>query len=563
MLRKGKQSSITAALLLTVSLSVHVTAQVNTASFNSFEYKGMDARFNKKINPKTEYFNPILCGFYPDPSICRKGDDYYLVNSSFSFYPGIPVFHSKDLVNWTQTGHVLDRPSQLNLDGIRISGGIYAPAITYNKHNNTFYLITTCVDGIGNFVVKTKDPAKGWSDPILLPEVGGIDPSLFFDGDGKGYIVHNDAPKGTPQWDGHRAIWIQNYDVATDLTYGEKEVLIDGGSDKSAKPVWIEGPHLYKVNGYYYLMAAEGGTGENHSEVIFRSTNVKGPYVSYKRNPILTQRDLPANRLDKITSTGHADLIDTPEGKWYAVFLGCRPYKGDLYNTGRETFLLPVTWKDQFPIILEKEKAIPIVSQKSGLHPVKNTLSGNFTWQDEFTTNNLNSRWNFIRTPREEWWRIANGELTLDALPRTIYKVNNPAFIGYRQQHLNFGVQCEMSFTPHGEKELAGIVLYQNEKYNIVFGKSSKQGKNVILIEQSAGKTQKIAEYLIPESYKDSPVRFRVKGNNDKYSFHVSFDKGKQWIIIAENVDATNLSTSRAGGFVGTYIGMYATSNAN
>jgi len=563
MLRKGKHSFIVAALLLAVNLSVHVTAQVNTASFKSFEYKGMDARFNQKINSKTEYFNPILCGFYPDPSICRKGDNYYLVNSSFAFYPGIPVFHSKDLVNWTQIGYVLNRPSQLNLDRIRISGGIYAPAITYNKHNNTFYLITTCVDGIGNFVVKTKDPAKGWSDPILLSEVEGIDPSFFFDEDGKGYIVHNDIPQGAPQWDGHRAIWIHNYDVATDRTYGEKKVLIDGGSDRGTKPVWIEGPHLYKVNGYYYLMAAEGGTGENHSEVIFRSTNVKGPYISYKENPILTQRDLPASRLNKITSTGHADLIDTPDGKWYAVFLGCRPYKSDLYNTGRETFLLPVTWKDEYPVILEKGKAIPVISKKDGVHPAKNTLSGNFTWKDEFTTNTLNLRWNFIRTPREEWWKIANGELTLDALPLSIYEINNPAFIGCRQQHIEFEVQCEMSFASHREKELAGIALYQNEKYNIVFGKSSKQGKNIILIEQSAGKTQKIAEYFIPKLYKDVPVRFKIKGNNDKCCFHVSFDKGKQWIRIAENIDVTNLSTSRAGGFVGTYIGMYATSSAN
>lgn len=141
--------------------------------------------------------NPILGGFYPDPSICRKGDDYFLVNSSFSYYPGVPIFHSKDLVNWKPLGHVLNRPSQLNLDGIRLSGGIYAPAIQYNPHNDMFYMITTCVDGIGNFLVKTDNPMKGeWSDPILLPQVGGIDPSLFFDDNGKGYIVNNDAPEG-------------------------------------------------------------------------------------------------------------------------------------------------------------------------------------------------------------------------------------------------------------------------------------------------------------------------------------------------------------------------------
>lgn len=150
------------------------------ARFEFFHYQGEDSRFNHSFDSAHEYLNPIIAGFYPDPSICRKGEDYYLVNSSFAYYPGIPIFHSRDLVNWEQIGHVLDRPSQLQLDSIRLDGGIYAPAITYNPFNNTFYLVTTCVDGIGNFIVKTQNPHQGWSKPIPLPKVGGIDPSLFF-----------------------------------------------------------------------------------------------------------------------------------------------------------------------------------------------------------------------------------------------------------------------------------------------------------------------------------------------------------------------------------------------
>ncbi|GAE83498.1 beta-xylosidase [Bacteroides reticulotermitis JCM 10512] len=214
---------------------------IGEASFDFFEYQGEDAIFDPSINPDTEYRNPIMSGFYPDPSVCRKGEDYYMVHSSFAYYPGIPILHSRDLVHWEPIGHVLNRPSQLQLDSIRIDGGIYAPAISYNPANDTFYVVTTCVDGIGNFVVKAKDPRGEWSDPITLPAVGGIDPSLFFDEDGKAYLVHNDAPEGTPLYNGHRAIWIHNYDPATDQTFGEKQLIVDGGVDKSKQPIWVEG----------------------------------------------------------------------------------------------------------------------------------------------------------------------------------------------------------------------------------------------------------------------------------------------------------------------------------
>ena len=177
------------AFFLAAALGASLLAPAQTAQLPLFlSYGGNDTRFDKEIDRSRQYLNPILAGFYPDPSICRKGDTYYLVNSSFSFFPGVPIFTSKDLVNWTQLGHVLDRKSQLPLDRQNVSGGIFAPAITYNEKNKTFYMITTNV-GAGNFFVKTKDPAKGWSEPIYLPKVGGIDPSFFFDKDGRGYIV--------------------------------------------------------------------------------------------------------------------------------------------------------------------------------------------------------------------------------------------------------------------------------------------------------------------------------------------------------------------------------------
>lgn len=550
-------------LFCLVAIGMISCSQINKATFSYFEYRGMDQRFEQKIDVQKEYFNPIFSGFYPDPSICRKGDTYFLVHSSFSYYPGVPIFYSTDLVNWKQIGHVLNRPSQLQLnEGIRLSGGIYAPAIEYNEYNDTFYMITTSVDGIGNFVVKTKDPmSNNWSDPIRLPNVGGIDPSLFFDNDGKAYIVHNDAPEGQPEWDGHRAVWIHNYDTEKDITFGEKKVILDGGVDRSTKPVWIEGPHIYKVNNRYYLMAAEGGTSVNHSEVILSSDNVKGPYTPYENNPILTQRNLPEPRPDIVTSVGHADLIDTPEGDWYAVFLGCRPYQGNHYNTGRETFLLPVKWENEYPIILEKDAPVPTIVSKSNLKTKTNYHTGNFIWRDNFTSKNLSDEWLFIRTPTEQWWNLTNEQLEIHPINKNIFEVVQPAFIGRRQQHLCFEAETELNFSPSNEKEIAGLVCYQNESHNFVFGKTLKNGKLIIIVDRSEGVVKRISEKEVPQNYKNSSIKLKITGERDQYSFFVSYDSGLTWEAIASKINARNLSTESAGGFTGVTLGMYASKN--
>jgi alpha-N-arabinofuranosidase len=303
--------------------------------------------------------NPILPGFYPDPSICRVGEDYYLVNSSFSYFPGVPIFHSTDLISWVQIGHILDRPSQLNLSEQGISQGIYAPAIRNNK--GTFYMITTLIGGDGgNFFVTAENPAGPWSDPVWLKEIEGIDPSFFFDEDGKAYIINNGPPpENNPLYNGHRALWLQEFDLTAQKLTGERKIIVNAGTDISRKPIWIEGPHLFKNKGYYYLLAAEGGTGLDHSEVIFRSKSIWGPYEVYSGNPILSQRDLPADRISPVTCAGHADMVQTADGDWVAVFLACQPYSEDFFNTGRQTFFNKVDWSGEWPVILEKGLAIP------------------------------------------------------------------------------------------------------------------------------------------------------------------------------------------------------------
>ena len=531
-----------------------------TAKFDYFRYEGKDAWFDEKIDHNKQFYNPIVAGFYPDPSICRKGDTYYLVHSSFSFYPGVPIFISKDLVNWTQIGHVLDRPTQLNLDGLDISAGIFAPAIEYNKYNDTFYMITTSTWGIGNFYVKTKDPSKGWSDPILLPEVKGIDPSFFFDEDGKGYIVHNDEPENGPDWSQQRTIRIHEFDVENDKTIGKSKEIVRGGVNPADKPIWIEAPHLYKIGGQYYLMCAEGGTSDWHSEVIFRSKDPWGPFVPAKYNPILTQRDLPENRTHKITNAGHADMIETQEGEWWAVFLACRPYEDNMFNTGRETFLLPGKWENGFPIILPKGEQIPIVVDKNNLTPETNYLTGNFVYNQEFNEDKLDYSWIYIRTPHEDFYTTGDGALNIKPLPVSIEEKKSPAVVLRRQQHTDFDLETQLEFIPKTENDFAGLTLFQHEEYQFLFGKTILDGKESLVLYRIEKSKEVLASLALDKKDLDSPIKLKVEGKGRYYDFLYSFD-GNEWKTLVSKADASNLSTEKSKGFVGVCLGLYATSN--
>ncbi len=343
-----------------IGLYLPGASATDAVEFDWFRYDTPPALYEVE---ETQFKNPVLPGYYPDPSITRKGDDYYLVNSSFSYTPGLPVFHSKNLTDWKLVGYALDRASQTSFAGLGISRGIFAPTLRY--HDGVFYLITTAVDSGGNFILTATDPAGPWSEPVWLPEVGGIDPDIFFDDNGKAYIAHNDAPPGEPLYNGHRAIWLWEFDLTTmKVVPSSRKLLVNGGVDISQKPVWIEGPHIYKKDGWYYLTCAEGGTGPQHSQVVFRTRSLSEAFVPYQNNPILTQRDLPLPRPDAVDAAGHADFIQGPDGRWWSVFLATRPYLNDWYNTGRETFLLPMTWQAGWPMILPSGKPIPVTLPK-------------------------------------------------------------------------------------------------------------------------------------------------------------------------------------------------------
>lgn len=530
--------------------------QKKEATFSYFSYTGEDPRFEKNIDNQNEYFNPILAGYYPDPSVTKKGDKYYLVNSSFSYFPGVPIFESTDLVNWKQIGHVLDRESQLNLEGLGVSDGIFAPAINYNPHNDTFYIITTLVGKGGNFFVKTKDPSQGWSDPVWLPAVDGIDPSFLFDEDGKAYIVHNAPVNGEPRYDGDRAIRLLYFDVENDTTIGEPLEILRSGTHVRENPIWIEGPHLYHIGDWYYLMCAEGGTEEDHSEVILRSKSPEGPWEEYSQNPILTQREgLPYDRPDKVTSTGHADIIQDNNGDWWGVFLGCLPYEGNFYNTGRNTFMLPVEWKDGWPIILEKETPVATVVEKENLNPEQNHLTGNFSYVDNFKEDTLGPEWVYVRNPVSDPYQLSEAGLTLKPSPGNIYQKEPQSTVFHRQQHTNFIAETELEFVPKSEKDLAGMVLFQNEDFNFVFGKTIENGEEVLVLTRKERDEEKLASIPV----KEDKIKLKVEGKGKNYSFYYQPSNTQEWLPVATDVDATNLSTAKARGFVGTMIGLYST----
>lgn len=529
------------------------------ARFDGLSYEGRDAVFDQIKTGPMDYLNPILPGYYPDPSIERVGDDYYLVNSSFTHFPGLPVWHSKDMVHWTQIANAVDRPSQADFGKLEVSRGLFAPAISY--HDGTYYIINTCVDCVEdtkeNFIITGTNPAGPWSEPITL-NFEGIDPSIYFE-NGKAYIVNNGPPDGAPLYNGHRAIWMQEYDIAAQKMVGPRKVVVNGGADIKTKPIWVEGPHLYHINGWYYLICAEGGTSEYHAEVIFRSKKLWGPYESYKGNPILTQRDLPEGRTFPVTSTGHADLVQTQKGQWYAVFLGTRPYQDKFYNTGRETFMLPVTWKNGWPIILKKSEAVPFtvkrpnLPQEAGPQP----HAGNFAFNDTFDKP-LGLEWVMIRTPHEKWYSVEGGELNVKARPVAIGDNANPSFIARRQQHANAVVTTTMRFDPKIDGERAGLVAFQSSNAFYFLGAVREGGAVKVCVTKRGGAAEPAQGSVVacaPAPQGALNLKVDIKGGTADFFYGTAAD---QWTALAKGADVTILSTRKAGGFVGTVIGPYA-----
>ncbi len=482
------------------------------------------------------YTNPIIPGFYPDPSICRVGEDYFLVNSSFEYFPGVPVFHSRDLAHWQQIGHCLTRPSQLPLESARVSGGIYAPTIRY--HAGLFYMITTNVDGGGHFFVTAADPAGPWSEPVWL-EGEGIDPSLFFDHDGKVYFSHTGAG----------GIHQSQIDARSGQILTQPRLIWSGTG--GAHP---EGPHLYKIDGFYYLLIAEGGTEYGHMITIARSESPWGPWESCPHNPILTHRSLN----HPIQGAGHADLFADQHGRWWMVFLAFRP-KGytPAYNLGRETFLTPVAWTpDGWPLV---NGGKPVDLQMEA------TLPGGSTWPaeaelDDFVTTQPGLHWNYLRNPQMGNYDFTRrpGFVCLRGAAANLDAVDSPTWLGRRQRHFRCVASALMDFDPQVDSEEAGLTAYMNPLHHYEIGVTRRKRQRILFVRRRIGR---LSAVTFQRPVPSGKLVLSIRADTEEYHFGWAPEGGEMEWLYQVDAERRYLTTEVAGGFTGVYLAMYASGN--
>ena len=505
--------------------------------------------------PEKTFSNPLLPGFYPDPSICRVGEDYYMVTSSFVYFPGLPIFHSKDLVHWEQIGHGIHRPHQLDYKNCETSEGLWAPSIRY--HNGTFYIINTFVSkgreaDRDNYIITAKNPAGPWSDPVFVEGADGIDSSLFFDDDGSVWYVGNFISSEC-LYEGHHGIYLNELDPVTLQFKGERRIIWDG---KKTYSRWIEAPHIYKKDGWYYLLVAEGGTFINHSVQMARCRTIDGDYEICPRNPIVSHRHLPLEI--PIAVTGHADITDTQNGEWWMVLLAVRPYTGGHYNIGRETFMIPMVWdEDGWPRI---DNANGMVNERERLPRLPETIYPPLPASDNFESPVLQMQWNTIHPPLQTLYSLTErkGFLRLYTRPEVMEEICTPAFVGRRQQHKNFLAKTAMEFSPETDFQEAGLALVQDDRFHYLMTMRKKQGKTFLQLWETRNGIRSLKkEQEIKES---SRLYLSVQGHTDTYSFYYGYEE-QEMLPLVLCADGVLLSSDVNNGFTGTYLGMYASAN--
>lgn len=475
------------------------------------------------------YRNPVIPGFYPDPSVCRVGNDYYLVNSTFEYFPGVPIFHSKDLVNWQQIGHCLTRKSQLPLDNCGVSSGIYAPSIRY--HNGVFYMVTTNLNGVGNFYVTATDPAGEWSDPIRVRQ-GGIDPDIIFDG-GKTYFVTEG-----------QQIHLSEIDIKTGKLLTEPCAIWPGTGGR-----YPEAPHIYKKDGYYYLMIAEGGTEYGHKVTIARSRNIWGPYESNPANPILTHINQNAQN-NPIQGTGHADLIEAQDGSWWMVHLGFRPQSGSHHVLGRETFLTPVKWdKNAWPVVNGNgTTSIDMSCPTLPLHPFAEPSA-----LTTFNTTTLPLEWTFLRNPDSLNYCLNSkrkGILRLKGSDHSLNDLASPTFLGRRQQHINFTATAAIDGYNLKKNGRGGITIFMtNTSHYDLYLTPDKH----IELHCRLGNIDYTVRRL---PFSGKKICLRVEGS--AHFYHFSYSTDNTTYTPLGDLDTRYLSSESVGNFTGVFIALFA-----
>jgi alpha-N-arabinofuranosidase len=523
------------------------------------------------------FINPIINGGYPDPSIVRVENDFYIVNSSFEYFPALPIHHSKDLVNWELIGYGIDRPSQgtgkVNLYDVQQQGGIHAPSIRY--HDGLFYIVTTNVYSpidkskpteMVNFILTAKNPAGPWSDPYVIEGAPGIDPDIFFDDNGKVWFVGT-HDTGNPNKNGIGEIWIQELDLNNWKLKGQRHSIWRGACGGCC----VEGPHIYKQYGRYYLMVAEGGTSYNHAVMIASSKNIEGPYDSNPKNPILTSRHLSNNNW--VHSTGHADLVQLKDNRWYMVSLGIRNEMDSTSNMGRETHLMPVVWEEAWDNWVEVEKGRwepviikwPVVAPNTGkverntsIPFLEKKQNINYSFYDDFTSSKLDLQWNFRRVPRENTYELnsKNKTLKLNLSPESFELRSQYNLMGFRQKETEFEYSSSMNFKPKKNFSEAGLSIFSQDDNYINF--TVKKHNNKTLLNLSVKPRDQKLDIIksIPLKYNENII-LKIVSKDNKYIYYYSLDDGNSFDVFTE----TGANLVLCKGYIGTNLGLYASSN--
>ena len=523
------------------------------------------------------FINPIINGGYPDPSIVRVENDFYIVNSSFEYFPALPIHHSKDLVNWELIGYGIDRPSQgtgkVNLYDVQQQGGIHAPSIRY--HDGLFYIVTTNVYSpvdkskpteMVNFILTAKNPAGPWSDPYVIEGAPGIDPDIFFDDNGKVWFVGT-HDTGNPNKNGIGEIWIQELDLDNWKLKGQRHSIWRGACGGCC----VEGPHIYKQYGRYYLMVAEGGTSYNHAVMIASSENIEGPYDSNPKNPILTSRHLSNNNW--VHSTGHADLVQLKDNRWYMVSLGIRNEMDSTSNMGRETHLMPVVWEEAWDNWVEVEKGRwepviikwPVVAPNTGkverntsIPFLEKKQNINYSFYDDFTSSKLDLQWNFRRVPRENTYELnsKNKTLKLNLSPESFELRSQYNLMGFRQKETEFEYSSSMNFKPKKNFSEAGLSIFSQDDNYINF--TVKKHNNKTLLNLSVKPRDQKLDIIksIPLKYNENII-LKIVSKDNKYIYYYSLDDGNSFDVFTE----TGANLVLCKGYIGTNLGLYASSN--
>ena len=520
--------------------------------------------------------NPILKGFHPDPSIVRVGEDYYIATSTFEWWPGIRLHHSTDLVNWELIEYPLNRPSQLDLRGVGASQGVWAPCLTYDK--GVFYLLYTVVNSFycnmydtNNYLVTATDIHGPWSDPIPLNNFG-FDPSMFHDDDGRKYMVSMVTDHRVPKKYAGRLV-LQQYDpVQQKMTGPVRDIY-------RADKIFLEGPHIFKRNGWYYLFSADTGTGEGHGQTIQRSRSVWGPYEMYKADfmertadneaySILTSRHHEDILLQK---SGHCDLVETPEGEWYAVHLCGRAmdrrnptdaprFAGERrYMLGRETAIQKMKWTEDDWLVMADGSTTPkeYVEEPCGRQTTRKQQAE--ADRDHFDKPVLDPEYQSLRIPMtEHYLSLTERQGYLRMYGRSgLSSKFSQTLIAKRLTEFNMDISTKMEFDPEVFKQMAGLILlYDTDNYLYLHVSMDEDcGKCITLLKAENKKYEYLTDYI--PIYSGLPIYLKAEMRNGYIDFSYRVE-GCEWQKIAEHIDGSFMSDEACneGWFTGSMAGI-------